>query len=156
MINSKNNQQIVISGVAVMRENRNKRQWLVVKQKEESDWELPKVTVRKGESSVRAAIRLTGEQAGMTARILEEAGRGTGSTTINSKTVPQKFYYYLMLLKAGGQEAIGFTDFKWLEYADAVKKLWIKKEKDVLKSAKDTLKEWEKTHSTKKQFIEEV
>jgi 8-oxo-dGTP pyrophosphatase MutT (NUDIX family) len=143
----KNNQQILIGGALVFRDNRGKRQWLVVKQKDEGDWEIPKVTVRKGESSVRAAIRMTSEQAGMSARVLEEAGRGTGNTVINGKTIPQKYFYYLMVQKAGGVEVIGFNDFKWLEYGEAVKKIALKKEKDILKSGKEVLKEWEKTHS---------
>lgn len=143
----KNNQQILIGGALVFRDNRGKRQWLVVKQKEEGDWEIPKVTVRRGESSVRAVIRMTSEQAGMSARVLEEAGRGVGNAIINGKSIPEKFYYYLMVQKAGGVEVIGFNDFKWLEYAEALKKIALKKEKDILKSGKDVLKEWEKTHS---------
>jgi ADP-ribose pyrophosphatase YjhB (NUDIX family) len=144
---NKNNQQILIGGALVFRDNRGKRQWLVVKQKDEGDWEIPKVTVRKGESSVRAVIRMTTEQAGMSARVLEEAGRGTGNTVINGKTIPQKYYYYLMVQKAGGIEVIGFNDFKWLEYGEAVRKIVTKKEKDILKSGKEVLKEWEKTHN---------
>lgn len=148
-MNAKVNQQISIGGAIVFRDNRGKRQFLVVKHKEEDDWELPKVTVRRGESSVRAAIRLTGEQAGMSARILEEAGRYSSTVVVNGKSVPQKFYYYLMVLKAGGTDAIGFNDFQWLEHAAAVKKVSLKKEKEMLKEAKDVLKEWEKTHSKK-------
>lgn len=146
---SKQNQQILIGGAIIFRDNRGKRQFLVVKQKEGDDWEIPKVTVRKGESSVRAVIRLTGEQAGMTAKVLEEAGRATGSTIINAKSIPQKYYYYLMMLKAGGAEAIGFNDVQWLEYAAVVKKVSLKREKDMFKGAKDVLKEWEKTHNKK-------
>ncbi len=131
----------------VFRDHRGKRQFLVVKQKEESDWEIPKVTVRKGESSVRAVIRMTTEQGGMSTRVLEEAARSTGTTIVNSKSVPQKHYYYLMLQRAGGQDAIGFNDFEWLEYGKAVRKVVLKKEKDVFKSAREVLKEWEKTHN---------
>jgi len=152
MITSKQNQQISIGIAVIFRDNRGKRQWFVVKQKEDGEWELPKVTVRKGESSVRAVIRLTGEQAGMATRVLEEVGRATGTTMVNAKSIPQKFYYYLMILKAGGADAIGFTDFVWLEHAKAMKKLTIKKEKEMLKNAKDILKEWEKTHNKKQQF----
>jgi ADP-ribose pyrophosphatase YjhB (NUDIX family) len=146
-----NNPQILIGGAVVFREHRGKGQWLVVKQKEDGDWEIPKVTVRKGESSVRAVIRLTGEQAGMTARVLEEAGRATGTTIVNNKSIPQKYYYYLMLQKAGGTDAIGFNDFQWLEYGVAAKKLSLKREKDMLKGGRDVLKEWEKTHNKKQE-----
>lgn len=133
----------------MFRDNRGKRQFLLVKQKEDSDWEIPKVTVRRGESSVRAAIRMISEQGGMAARVLEEAGRSSGNTVINGKPVSQKLYYYLMVQKAGGTELIGFSAFKWLEYGDAVKKIVTKKEKEMLKNGRDVLKEWEKTHNKK-------
>ena len=62
MINNKNNQQISIGGAIVFRSSRAGYQYLLVKVKEDGDWEIPKVTVRKGESSVRAAIRLMGDR----------------------------------------------------------------------------------------------
>lgn len=148
---TKQNQQILIGGAIVFRDNRGKRQFLVVKQKEGDEWEIPKVTVRKGESSVRAVIRMTSEQAGMSARVLEEAGRATGTTIINAKSIPQKFYYYLMLQKAGGVDVIGFSEFQWVEYGVALKKLASKRDKEMFKSGRDVLKEWEKTH--KKQLF---
>lgn len=133
----------------MFRDNRGKRQFLLVKQKEDSDWEIPKITVRKGESSVRAVIRMTAEQAGMSVKVLEEAGRFSGSNILNGKTVPQKFYYYLMAQKAGGLDIMGFDQFKWVEYGDAVKKISLKREKEMLKGGRDVLKEWEKTHNRK-------
>ncbi len=151
-MNTKANQQISIGVALVFRDNHGKRQWFVVRQKEEDAWELAKVTVRKGESSVRSVIRLTGEQAGMTVRVLEEAGRASSSTIINGKSIPQKTYYYLMVQKSGGLDPIGFFDFQWLEYSQAVKKVTLKKDKEMFKAAKDVLKEWEKTH--KKQLEE--
>jgi 8-oxo-dGTP pyrophosphatase MutT (NUDIX family) len=149
MINNKNNQQMVIGGAIVFRDNRGKRQFLLVKTKEDGDWEIPKVIVRKGESSVRSVIRLTGEQGGMTTRVLEEVGRTTGTTVLNGKSMPQKFYYYLLLQKGGTSDLIGFVEFKWLEYAEAVKKVILKREKDMFKLAREVLKLWEKTHKIK-------
>ncbi|KKS96242.1 MAG: AP4A hydrolase [Microgenomates group bacterium GW2011_GWC1_43_13] len=133
----------------VFRDNRGKRQFLLVKTKEEGDWEIPKVIVRKGESSVRSVIRLTGEQGGMSTRVLEEVGRATGTTILNNKSLPQKYYYYLMLQKGGSSELIGFAEFKWLEYAEAVKKVPLKREKDMFRLAREVLKQWEKTHKVK-------
>lgn len=141
----KNTNQITVSGAVVFKDYRGRRLFLVVRQKEDSEWEIPKIIVRKGESSVRASIRLTGEQAGMNARVLEEAGRASGVATINGKTLSQKFYYYLMLYKAGS-EIIGFEEFSWLPYPDAIKRLSLKREKDILRSGRDVLKTWEKTH----------
>ena len=149
MMNNKNNQQITIGGAIVFRDNRGKRQFLLVKTKEDGDWEIPKVIVRKGESSVRSVIRLTGEQGGMTVRVLEEAGRSTGTTILNGKSIPQKYYYYLMLQKGGSGELIGFVEFKWLEYAEAVKKVPLKREKDMFNQAREVLKLWEKAHKIK-------
>jgi 8-oxo-dGTP pyrophosphatase MutT (NUDIX family) len=148
-MNNKNNQQMTIGGAIVFRDNRGKRQFLLVKTKDEGDWEIPKVIVRKGESSVRSVIRLTGEQGGMTARVLEEAGRATGTTIINGKSIPQKYYYYILLQKGGSSELIGFAEFKWLEYAEAAKKVILKREKDMFKLAREVLKQWEKTHKIK-------
>ena len=140
---------MVIGGAIVFRDNRGKRQFLLVKGKEDGDWEIPKVIVRKGESSVRSVIRLTGEQGGMTTRVLEEAGRTTGTTIINGKSVPQKYYYYLLLSKGGSSDLIGFLEFKWLEYGEAVKRVPLKREKDMFKLAREVLKLWEKTHKVK-------
>jgi len=148
-MNTKQNQQIVIGGAIVFKDNRGKRQYLVVKNKEDGDWEIPKVTVRKGESSVRSVIRMTGEQGGISARVLEEVGRSSGTTVINGKAIPQKHYYYLMMQKGGSSELIGFSSFKWMQYSDAIKKLVLKKEKEILKDAVGVLKEWEKTHKVK-------
>lgn len=148
------NQQVIIGGAVVFKENRGRRQYLLVKGKDDVDWEIPKVTARRGESSVRAAIRLASEQGGMATRVLEEAGRTVGSVVSNGKSISQKFFYYLMFQKGGSSDLIGFDQFKWLEHGDALKKLGTKKEKDILKDAKDVLKEWEKTHNLKKQEVE--
>jgi ADP-ribose pyrophosphatase YjhB (NUDIX family) len=147
------NQQIVIGGAVIFRENRGKRQFLLVRQKENETWEIPKVTVRKGESSVRAVIRMASEQGGMAVRVFEEAGRATGSTIVNAKSIPQKFYYYLMFQKGGSSDLIGFDEFKWLDYGEALKRLGLKREKDMFKGGKDVLKVWEKTHNLKKQEV---
>ena len=137
------NNQITVSGAIVFKEYRRKKLFMVVKQTEAGKWEIPKVTVRRGESSVRASLRMIGEMAGMNARVLEEAGRTTAVVTMNGKSIPQKSYYYLLIHKAGG-EILGFQDFVWLEYGKALKKLELKREKDMLRSAKDVLKKWEK------------
>lgn len=143
-MDAKNNQQVLIGGAVIVRETKNKREFMLIKQKEDADWEIPKVTVRKGESSVRAVIRMTAEQAGMSIRILEEAGRAVGNVVNNGKSISQKYYYYLMVQKTGAADAIGFFDFQWLEFPQAVKKLALKREKEMLKSGRDIYKEWEK------------
>ncbi len=143
---NKTNQQILIGGAVIIRDQKGKKQFMIVRQKDEGDWEIPKVTVRKGESSVRAVIRMTAEQAGMSTRVLEEAGRYSSTTVVNAKSIPQKYYYYLMLQKSGAADAIGFPEFQWLEFPMAIKKITLKREKDMLKAGRDIFKEWEKAH----------
>lgn len=146
-----NKKQIIsVGGALVFKDFRRKRSYLITKQNEDSEWEIPKITVRKGESSVRSVIRMTGEMAGINAKVLEEAGRASGATSLNGKVVPQKYYYYLMMLKAGGSEPIGFYDAKWMEFSKALKAISLKREKDILKESKKVLKLWEKEHSRKR------
>ncbi|KKQ37293.1 MAG: hypothetical protein US53_C0022G0008 [Candidatus Woesebacteria bacterium GW2011_GWA1_37_7] len=135
---------VLVAGAIVFREVSNKPLWLVVKQGEDEGWEFPKTIVRKGESSVRTVLRLMGEKASISARVLEEAGRAGGVTTINSKTLPQRHIFYLMVAKASSGKPIGFSDSSWIEYQKAVKKLASKREMTMLKQAKDEYKKWKK------------
>jgi hypothetical protein len=137
------NNQVTISGAIVFKDYAGKRKFLIVKQGEDGKWEIPKITVRKGESSVRASLRMTGEMAGINARVLEEAGRASGATVLNGRSIPVKYYYYVLVQKAAG-EMLGFDAFEWLEYRSARVKLYLKREKDMLKNAKDVLKLWDK------------
>lgn len=143
-------QSISVGGALVFKDARGRRTYLITKQNEDDDWEIPKITVRKGESSVRSVIRMTGEMAGINAKVLEEAGRASGAASINGKIVPQKYYYYLMVLKAGGSDVIGFYDSKWVDFSKALKMISLKREKDILKESKKVLKQWEKEHSKKR------
>jgi len=136
---------VLISGAIVFREQHGKTRWFVVKQGNgEEIWEIPKIMVRKGESSVRAALRMMGEKGGMTTRVLEEAGRAGGVVTLNNKILPQRHLYYLMLLKSGTKEAFGFGNYLWLEYANAVHKLSSKRERAMLKAARGVMETWKK------------
>lgn len=135
---------VLVSGAVVFREGRGKRRWFIVKQGEDEEWEIPKVFVRKGESSVRASIRMMGEQGGMSTQVLEEAGRSGGVATINGKVLPQRHLYYLMIYLSGVREAIGFEKYKWLVYADAVRKLSSKRERVILRQARKELGKWKR------------
>ena len=142
------NDKVLVSGAIVFKEYRGRLTWLIVKKNEENGWEIPKVVVRKGESSVKAAIRMMGEQAGIGAKVLEEAGRAGGSTSINGRVVPQKNIYYLMMQNSAG-EILGFESHKWLEYAKAMRKLSSKREKVIMKQAKKELTTWKKEQDTR-------
>lgn len=145
---AKPNNQLTISGAIVYKDYGGKRKFLVIKQNDDAEWEIPKVTVRRGESSVRAVLRMTGEMAGMSTTVLEEAGRSSGTTVFNGKSMPVKYYYYLLVQRAGG-EMLGFARHEWLEFSEALKKISLKKEKEMLKSAKGVLRDWEKARKIK-------
>ena len=103
--------------------------WFLCKNNSDSDWELPKAIVRRGESSVRSVIRIMSEQGGMRARVIEEIGRASSTTSVNNRLVPQKTIYYLMLQK-GEDNVIGFAQYEWFPF-----------EKAMLKAAKQMVKE---------------
>ena len=143
---------VLTAGAIVFKEGRGKSHWLITKQAENDEWEIPKVLVRKGESSVRAAMRMMGEKGGMTTQVLEEAGRAGGVTTINGKTLPQRYLYYLMLLKEPSGEVIGFAAHKWFEYAKAVRKLSSKREQTMLRQARKEYRIWKKKMELEKKL----
>ncbi len=136
------NNHISIGGAVVYKEGRGKRYYWIVADKE-GNWEIPKVTVRRGESSVRAVIRMTSEIVGMSARILEEVGRHTAVVLVNGMATPQRTYYYLLFLRAVG-EIMGFEKYQWMDFKKATKAVELKREKEALKSAEELIKRWEK------------
>jgi hypothetical protein len=145
------NKNLVLISIAIIyRDHRGKRQWLITKQEEDSDWELPRIAVRKGESSARASLRMSGEQLGLTTKVLEEAGRAGGVTTVNGKTLPQRQLYYLLRLRAETGEPIAFAEAKWFEYAMAVRKLSAKRDRQMIKAARAELKRWKKRKKEEK------
>ncbi len=84
-----------------------------------------------------------GEQGAMEVKVLEEAGRSGGVVKINNKVVPQRCLYYLVV-QISGSEVIGYTDCAWLEYGKAVRKLANKRDKLMLRQAKEVLKKLER------------
>lgn len=144
----KNNNEVLVGGAIVFKEGKAKKLFLLSKNNE-GNWEILKTTVRRGESSVRAVIRYTSEQGNMNARVLDEVGRASGTATVNTRTITQKFIYYLMYFKAGA-EVMGLGEVAWFDKEQAMKKITLKREKDILKTANSMIKEWEKTHKKKK------
>jgi len=142
-------QKLILVGTAVVyRKSKDKPVWFIVKQKENSDWELPKTNARRGESSVRSVIRMMGEQAAMNVKVQEEVGRSGGAALVGGVTIPQRTIYYLMLCKEAN-EVLSFLDFDWLEWGKAIKKLKSKKDIAMLKAARDLLKEIDKKKKKK-------
>ena len=141
------NGEILIGGTVVFKEGKGKNLFLLTKNSDD-EWDILKSTVRRGESSVRAVIRFTSEQGNMNTRVLDEIGRASGAGTVNNKSVTYKYIYYLMLFKAGA-EVMGVGDISWFDYQTASKKLKLKREKDILKTASEMVKEWEKKRKKK-------
>jgi hypothetical protein len=143
-------QKLILVGAGVIyKKVKDKPVWFLVKQKEDSDWELPKTTARRGESSVRSVIRMMGEQAAMNVKVLEEAGRSGGAALVGDQTIPQRTIYYLIYCKEA-KEILAFVDSEWFEYQKAIKKLKNKKDISMLRSARDLLKEIDKKRKAKK------
>jgi ADP-ribose pyrophosphatase YjhB (NUDIX family) len=146
---------VLVAGACIFKEKKGSLKWFLVKQNDEDKWEIPKVLVRKGESSVRAALRTMGEKGNMTTRVLEEAGRFGGITTVNGRKLPQRHIYYLMLERSQSGEAIGFADSIWLDFSKTLKSLSSKREKAVLKAASMELSRIKKKGmKNKKKYIQ--
>jgi len=145
-----NKKEILISGSCLYKNYAGKTLWFIIKSDEESDWGLPKTNVRRGESSVRTAIRSAAERGAMKVTVLEEVGRFGGATVVSGKTLSLKTIFYLMNLKGFEGEAIGYFEEAWLEYTKAAKKLVAKRDQNILKSANKLLAEIEKQKSKKR------
>lgn len=138
------------AGIVVLKQkDKAGTKWLITKKDEDSDWELPKVLARKGESSVRAGIRMMSEQAGLNAKVVEEVGRSGGATKLNGEAVSQRTIYYLMTTKNEG-ENLTFFDMQWLDYNKAVRRLALKQEQQMLREARDLLKKIKKYKGRRK------
>lgn len=142
-------QKLILVGAAVVyKKVKDKPVWFIVKQKEDSDWEIAKTNARRGESSVRAVIRMMGEQAAMNVKVQEEVGRVAGAAMVAGNTVPERKIYYLMYCKEAN-EVLAFIDSDWVDYTKATRKLKSKKDLAMLKSARDLLKELDKKKKKK-------
>jgi len=141
------NGEILVGGAVIFKEGKNKNLFLLNKNNE-GEWEILKSIVRRGESSVRSVIRYTSEQGNMNTRVLDEVGRGTSVGTVNNKAVTYKYIYYLLIFKTG-LEITGMGNISWFDYATTFKKLKLKREKDMLKTASKMVKEWQKKKKKK-------
>ena len=138
-------QTVLVSGAITYKKGRGKDWWLLVKRDVDSDWEIPLTNVRKVESSVRASIRTMQEMGGMRVKVLAEAGRSGGSTVVNGKTVPLRYLYYLIKYLDEAGEPIGFHEMKWFGYAEAVRKLKQKRDRAMIKAAREELERLRKS-----------
>lgn len=142
-----NNSEILVGGASIFKEEKGKVNFLLFKNTD-GDWEIPRTTVRRGESSVRAVIRYTTEQGNMNTRVLDEVGRISNSGSVNGRSVNYKYIYYLMFFKAGA-EIVGMGEIAWYEYSKALKLLKLKKEQNILTESNNMAKEWLKKRKKK-------
>lgn len=141
------NNEILVGCGVIFKEGRGKKFFLLSKNAE-GNWELLKTNVRRGESSVRSIIRYTSEQGNMATRVLDEVGRATSVGTINNRSITYKYIYYLMLFKAG-VEIAGLGEITWFNKEQAIKKLTLKREINMIKTANTMIKNWEKENKKK-------
>lgn len=139
-------QDKLIAGSTVCRKRRSQTEWLLIQAAKNGGWEFPKDAVRRGESSVSAIIRYLNEILGLRARILEEAGRATVSSTGSGETREEKLVFYLACL-TGGQVQEGHIrrkDIKWFPSVSATKNLSSARERRILKQASNAYREWQR------------
>lgn len=122
----------LITGATIFRKKRGQVEWLVVKADSKSAGELPKGTVRRGESSAGAILRILREEQGMSVEVLEESGR------INSSS---KIIYYLIEQSLPSDKQRITHQEKWGQYSKIVRALGSERERKMLSQAKDVLKE---------------
>jgi len=140
---------LLVATCVVYKDEGKKRLWFITKTDRDEDWELPKTVARKGESSVRAAIRMMAEQGGMRAKVLEEVGRSGGATKVNGNAVSQRLLYYLMHFR-DGEEALGFVESDWLEHDKVMRRLGSKRDQQMLKQANKLAKKLDRIRASKK------
>lgn len=145
---------LLVSGGILYKEVAGVHKFFLIKEPGSEKWEFVKLVVRKGESSVRAIIRIMGEKGAMTVRIIEEAGRFKSAAT-NGKALTQNNLFYVMLLKSNSKEAKAFGEVLWLDYAKALRKLSSKKEAAMLKNARVIIKEWEIKRKKRRKLMAE-
>lgn len=133
--------EILVAGSAVCKQRAGKTYWLLVRPGKEDSLQLPKVIVRRGESSVRAAIRSVSEMAGIRGKVLEEAGRTTVFSTRDGKSLFRRIIYYLMQQRGKDENAPTARVF-WSEFIRARSKL-SSLEQRILAQARTTLTEWQ-------------
>lgn len=135
----------LVAGAATYRRKNGLTEWLLVKETEDGSWELPKEAVRRAESSVRAILRTLQDVGGITARVLEEAGRATVSTTQDGKRLDQRMIFYLVRRRSAEDTKPTYAQVKWLPYSQGRRSLGLEREKRILRQANQVLKVWRKT-----------
>ncbi|TSC90260.1 MAG: Uncharacterized protein G01um10145_364 [Microgenomates group bacterium Gr01-1014_5] len=139
----------LIAGALAFRERSGENEWFLVKSKDNNSLEIPKSDVRRGESSVSAAIRYLKESAGLRITVLEEAGRMNVTIKNNGQSQDARVIVYLMRQGTGKPEFPATLHGSWLKYSSARRKLELAREQKVLGQANDVLRQWQKEKKAK-------
>lgn len=141
------NMDKLLTGALAYREKRGGVEWFLVKSKNNGGLEIPKSDVRRGESSVSAAIRFLKESAGLYVAVLEEAGRMNVTARFGSQSLGAKVIVYLA--RSSESDLPSSVEGQWLKYNSARRKLELAREQKVLGQAKDVLKQWQKARKAR-------
>ena len=128
-------------------------EWFLTKKSGDDEWDFPRVFAKKGESSVRAAMRTLSEQAGIDAKVLEESARARVVISSSGKPMVQQQLFYLVQY-LGGEEILEFAQTDWVPYANAIRRLRQKREQNALRNANKTLKEIERNNPERLEIVE--
>ena len=134
----------LITGATAYRVEKAKTEWFVVKADKDSDWELPKSSVRRGESSVSALIRAMQEEIGIKGRVIEEAGRTSLSKIADGEAVNEKLLFYVVKISGAEDEKSRYSLVRWAQYGQAKKLLSLVREQKMLEQAQEVLKQCRK------------
>lgn len=134
----------LITGLTAYRIINTKTEWLVTKTDKDSEWELPKSLVRRGESSVSALIRAMQDDMGLKGRIIEEAGRNSLVKKVDGEQVNEKHLYYVARTSVADETNGKFAEKKWTQFSRAQKLLGSVREQKILQLAQEVLKECRK------------
>ncbi len=135
--------EVLVGGAVVFKQRGRKVLWFIAKPGEQDAWQLPKMVVRRGESSVRGTLRMAEELAGLRGAVLEEVGRVSNTTTHKGMPLVRRIIYYLMQQK-GKSAAPSYAKTQWAEFATARSRLATASEKKVLSQARTLLTTWQK------------
>ncbi len=120
---------------------------LLIAVKNSTVWTLPKGLVEKGEDTKRAAIREVKEETGCTGEIIDFIDKVDIWFYLKEKNENTRhhklIYYYLIKYREGSPKDHDFEvdDVKWFLIDEAIEKATYKRDRLILKKAKDIIYE---------------
>lgn len=134
--------EVLVSVAVVFKTRAGRNSWLLVKSGSD-EWQLPKGVVRRTESSVRAAIRMLSEFAGIRGRVIEEVGKTSTRSGHDGKSFTRRTIYYLMQQR-GKDGVIASAKTAWVNPKKIRGKLKSATERKIIIQARHLLGEWQK------------